>query len=252
MLRLRFALLALALLVLPPGARAAEAPSDPAARQIAEGVMRSLGGRQRWDALPGIRWSFGLSTHDTVRFERRHSWDKMTGRHRVAGTLRNGARFVIVHTLGDTLRGHAWIEGRAIQGDSLHTLLRQGEAMWVNDSYWFLMPYKLLDPGVHLKYDGVVTDSAGTFKRIELTFGHVGLTPGDHYWVDVNPKTMRVERWQYVLQGSKPPPEHWTWQGWEQHDGLWFATEHRQGDTVLFTRDVETVHAFRPHEFTAP
>ena len=27
-------------------------------------------------------------------------------------------------------------------------------AIWVNDTYWLLMPYKMKDPGVTLAYDG--------------------------------------------------------------------------------------------------
>ena len=246
--------LALALLASPVTLRAAPAvpASDPAAVRVAHDVMRALGGREHWDALPGLRWTFGISSHDTVRFSRRHAWDKLTGRHRVEGTLGDGSPFVVVHTLGDSVRGRAWVAGRAIRGDSLHKFIRQANAMWVNDCYWFLMPYKLLDPGVHLKSEGTVSDSAGTFQRVELTFGDVGLTPGDHYWVDVDPASHRVVRWQYVLQGRQPPPVRWTWEGWEQHAGLWFPTAHRQGATTLFTNAVQAVRAFGPHEFTAP
>jgi hypothetical protein len=239
----------LALLVFAAPAAAHVPPSDPAAVALARSVVRALGGRERWDALPGIRWTFGASTHDTVRVSRRHAWDKLTGRHSVEGTLANGAHFRVVHTVGDTLHGAAWIDGRALAGDSLHTFIRKADAMWVNDSYWFLMPYKLFDPGVILKFDGVVHDSAGTFDRIAMTFDHVGLTPGDRYWVDVDHATHRVARWEAALQGREPPPLRYTWESWQQHGGLWFATEHRQGATSVFTREIETVRSFPPHEF---
>jgi hypothetical protein len=232
-------------------AAASVSHSDPAAVAIAGGVMRSLGGRQAWDALPGLCWTFGVSSHDSVRFSRHHEWDKLTGRHRVEGTLPGGMPFVVVHTLGDSTHGAAWIGGRAIHGDSLHAFIRQANAMWVNDSYWFLMPYKLLDPGVTLKSGGVVRDSAGAFDRLALTFDHVGLTPGDRYWVDVSRATHRVERWEMVLQGRQPPPVRYTWEGWERHGTLWFPTQHRQGALSVFTRDVRTVHAFPAREFSA-
>ena len=246
--------LLLALLASPPPATARGtvtiAPPDPVV--VAHQVMAALGGQQRWDALPGLRWTFGVSSHDSVRFSRRHAWDRRTGRHRVEGTLPGGARFVFVHTLGDSVHGAAWLDGRAIRGDSLHAFIRQANAMWVNDSYWFLMPYKLLDPGVTLKPGGVVRDGAVTFDRIALTFDHVGLTPGDRYWVDVNRATHRVERWEMVLQGHQPPPARYTWEGWEQHEQLWFPTAHRQGALTVFTRDVQTVHDFPAREFSAP
>jgi hypothetical protein len=248
----RLHLIALALLALAGPVAASVPPSDPVAIAVVRGVTRALGGRERWDALPGLRWTFGVSSHDSVRFSRRHAWDKLTGRHRVEGTLPSGTRFVFVHTLGDTVHGAAWLDGRAITGDSLHTFIRQANAMWVNDSYWFLMPYKLRDPGVILKSEGIVTDSAGTFDRLAMSFDHVGLTPGDRYWVDVNPATHRVERWEAMLQGRQPPPLRYTWEGWQEHDRLWFATEHRQGAVSVFTRDIVTVHAFPAHEFRTP
>ena len=63
-------------------ARAADA-SDPKAISVADQVMRALGGRERWDALPALRWSFGNSVNDTVRSTRRHAWARRTGRHPV-------------------------------------------------------------------------------------------------------------------------------------------------------------------------
>lgn len=144
------------------------------------------------------------------------------------------------------------MDGNAIEGDSLKKLIRRAQALWTNDSYWFLMPYKLRDPGVTLKYDGEAEQDGRKYDRLALSFESVGMTPGDHYWVFVNPKTHRVERWEYVLQGQQPPPEKWTWEGWEEHDGLWFPTAHRQDRTNLFTNDVQTLRTFPAGMFETP
>jgi hypothetical protein len=239
-------------LAAPRPAPAASPASDPKAVRVAEQVLEALGGRQRWDALPGLSWSFGASVHDTVRSTRRHNWERLTGRHRVEGKLRTGQAFVVVHTMGDTLHGAAWIDGHALAGDSLHTFIKRGEAMWVNDSYWFLMPYKMLDNGVTLKFDGEERAGDTTFDCVSMSFSGVGLTPGDRYKVFVDHKSHRVERWEFVLQGTQPPPERWTWEGWEQHDGLWFPTAHHQDATVVFTKDVVTSAAFPPGTFEKP
>ena len=80
-----------------------------------------------------------------------------------------------------------------------------------------------------------------------MSFENVGLTPGDHYWVFVNRKNHRVEKWQMVLQGHQPPPDEYTWEGWEQHDGLWFPTAHKGADaTTIYTRNVATRPPFPP------
>ena len=241
-----------ALLCAPALSRAEAADSDPQAMKVAHEVLDALGGGERWNALTGIAWTFEVSTRDTVRASRRHVWNKHSGEHRVEYTTPAGVRFVVVHVLGDSTRGSAWANGTPLEGDSLHHMLKRAYAMWVNDSYWFLMPYKLLDPGVHLGYDGQVSDSAGTFDRLALSFDHVGLTPGDHYWVDVARGSERVERWKNQLQNTQPPPTEWTWEGWEKHDGLWFPTAHRRPGAAILTRDVETYREMPASAFAAP
>ena len=68
----------------------------------------------------------------------------------------------------------------------------------------------------------------------------------------VNRKSHRIEKWEYVLESQKPPPDGSTWEAWQEHDRLWFATAHRKENGNVFTRDIETVSEFRPTEFTAP
>lgn len=249
-MRLAPALFAAALAVLPAGLDA-EAASDPKAVALADEVMRALGGRERWDALPGLRWTFGSSMNDTVRASRRHAWNKHTGWHRVEGRTAAGDAYVFIHNL-NTGEGRAWMNGAAVEGDSLKNLLERAKALWVNDTYWLLMPYKLGDPGVTLALDGEHRDGARAWDRLALSFAGVGLTPGDRYWVYVNRATKRIERWDMVLQGSAPPPRTYTWEGWEQHGGLWFPTAHRDGPRIVFTNEIEAVTAFGPKEFLEP
>jgi hypothetical protein len=236
-----------------PPAAANEAPhaNDPRAIKIAEDVMTALGGKQNWDALTGLRWTFGAMVNDTVRSSRRHAWDKHTGWHKVEGKTAKGDAFVIVHKIGTT-EGRAWMNGKPIEGDSLQKLIKLGERMWVNDTYWMLMPYKMLDPGVMLAYDSEKKVGDMSCDVISMTFDHVGQTPGDHYWVDVDQATHRVVRWEMVLQGDQPPPVAYTWEGWVQQGGLWFPTAHKKDKVNVFTNDVVAVSSFPPNEFTAP
>ncbi len=229
-------------------------PADPKVRaeQIADQVMDALGGKRAWDGLRGLRWSFGVSVNDSVKSERRHAWDRTTGQHRVEGVNRAGQKYVIFHTVGDTTQGAAWVDGVAIEGDSLHKLVKRAEALWINDTYWMLMPYKLRDPGVTLAWAGDTTLENHHYDRIALSFANVGMTPGDHYWVWVDRSDRRVTRWDMVLEGDTPPPATYSWEGWEQHEGLWFPTAHRRDSTNIFTNKVETVQAFSATEFEKP
>jgi hypothetical protein len=234
----------------PPAAHAS-GPSDARAVAIADQVMKALGGADRWNRLPGLRWSFDVSINDTVKSSRRHAWDKLNGWHRVEGVSRTGQKFLFIEQLGGTA-GMAWMDGKPIAGDSLTKLLSRAKSLWTNDTYWMLMPYKLRDPGVTLRDAGEVREGPKTYDKIALSFDHVGETPGDRYWIYVNRANHRIEKWDFILEGDRPPVQTWTWEGWAQRDGLWFPTAHRQGKTVVFTRNVETVSEFRPGEFKAP
>src|SRR5262245_25160489 len=241
--------MAIACLALAP--RPSHAASDTTAVHIADQVMASLGGAKRWDALEGIRWSWEASINDTIRSSRRHSWDKHTGWHRVEYTSRQGQKYVIIHKLGETT-GLAWDNGTKIEGDSLTKLVALGQSLWTNDSYWFLMPYKLRDPGVNLTYAGQAEVNGKPVDRLALSFDHVGETPGDHYWVSVDRATHRVVKWEFVLQEQQPPPVPWMWTDWEEHDGLWFSTARRgENKRTIYTRNLETVKQFPPETFTA-
>lgn len=246
-----FVLPALALIAAVTGC-APGASRDPGARaiRIADQVMESLGGKSAWDHLVGLRWTFQAAVNDTLKPGRRHSWDKVTGWHRVE-LDRQGAHYVIIHKVGAD-SGMAWVDGKPIEGDSLKKLVKLGNRTWVNDTYWMLMPYKLRDPGVNMKWDGDTTMANATFDRLALAFDHVGDTPGDHYWVYVDRANHRVERWDMVLQDEQPPPVSYTWEGWEQHGGLWFPTAHKGEKATIYTKDVETVNAFPGKEFSAP
>ena len=242
----------LALLAMLPAAGCARAPATgDRATVIADQVMQALGGKPAWEKLQGLRWTFEVSVNDTLRPGRRHAWNKMSGWQRVEGKTRTGMPYCFIGSLNSG-EGMAWMDGNAIEGDSLQKLIKRSRSIWINDTYWMLMPYKLRDPGVKLGYDGDTLIAGTTYDRLALAFENVGDTPGDRYWVYVNRANHRVERWDMVLEGDRPAAESYSWEGWEQHDGLWFPTAHRKDGTVIYTRNIETVSKFADQEFTAP
>jgi DNA-binding beta-propeller fold protein YncE len=96
---------------------------------------------------------------------------------------------------------------------------------FINDTYWLLMPWKWLDDGVNLTYEGERQVDGRTYDVVLLTFDTgVGLTSGDRYWGFVSRETGLMDRWEYVLQkedGSPGDgaPTAWTWGGWRDAGG---------------------------------
>jgi len=109
------------------------------------------------------------------------------------------------------------------------------------------------DPKAVQVADQVMKALGGTtYDKVALSFQNVGETPGDHYWIYVNRANHRIEKWDFVRQGDRPPPETWTWEGWEQHSAMWFPTAHRSGEMTLYTHAVATMPQAPAKAFSTP
>lgn len=160
--------------------------SDPSAIQLADSIMHAMGGRENWDKTRFISWTFN-GRRDLV-------WDKHTGRVRVVSKPDSTVYLVNIHT-GE---GRVKIRNTEItEPDSLKKLLNKATNAWINDSYWLVMPFKLKDDGVTLKYMGEDTLNGNRFNTLILTFKEVGVTPQNKYKVYVDIKDKLVRHWCY-------------------------------------------------------
>ena len=198
--------------------------ADPKAAAVAQALTSAMGGQEAWERLPYVRFDFVVMKDgkEAVRF--RHWWDKKNGRDRVEGPDDKGRIVTAIVHLSDR-KGKSFTTG-VPDADSAH--VQMGYERWVNDSYWFMMPFKLRDPGTRLKYSGRKKGAAGAeWDVLELTFDPgVGLTPKDHYWLYVNTKTHLLDRWDYLLQDMKGSPKSATWEGWTQVGPVRLSTLH--------------------------
>ncbi|MCB9447627.1 MAG: hypothetical protein H6585_04700 [Flavobacteriales bacterium] len=174
--------------------------------------MQAMGGREAWDRTRHIGWCFFGSRHLL--------WDKYTGRVRIEHHKWNMLFLINVNdTTGRVFEGNQEIT----EPDTLKKLVDIGRQIWVNDSYWLVMPFKLLDPGVNLKYVGKDTTQDGKMTDVlELTFGNsVGYTPENKYRVYVDPETHLVSRWDYFANASMTEPSiSDLWSGYKNYDGV--------------------------------
>lgn len=194
--------------------------TDARAAALAKRTLEAMGGTEAWGKTRFLRFNFfGF---------RLHYWDRFTGRHRLEGKNREGETFMVLHNV-NSHQGQVFLNGELQQGEKAEEWLKRAYEIWINDTYWLLMPYKLLDPGVTLKYDGEETLDAVVYDKLLLTFDQVGVTPGDRYWAYINRDTGLMDRWAYVLQDWEKDrsPTHWRWQDWL-----------RYGDILLSSRRV--------------
>ena len=216
--RFRLVLLACAAAVVAgvPLARAAEPGSDPRAVEIARSVLDKMGGRSGWDRAGVVRWDF--------MGRRRHWWNLHTGDIRIEADK----RIVLMNI--DTKAGKVWQDGKELTGQELADALTRGHQWWVNDAYWMFMPYKLLDPGVTLRYVGErpMKKDGRAADVIEMTFGAgIGYTPQNKYEIGVAKDTGLVEEWAFFKDAKDAEPGFvLPWSGWKKFGPILLATDH--------------------------
>jgi len=171
--------------------------------------MEAMGGRANWDATRYITWRFFGG--------RLHIWDKSSGNIRYEDD--NTVVVMNIHSQ----RGDAWDRGtRVTQPDTLAKRLTMAYRRWINDSYWLVMPYKLKDSGVTLKYkeEAALPDGRAADVLV-LTFENVGVTPQNKYEVSVSRDRHLVEQWSFYRNASDPEPRFtMPWANWQRYGSI--------------------------------
>jgi len=212
------------------------AGSDARAVELADRTMEAMGGRKAWDATRVIGWTI---------FKRQHVWDKWTGDYR----LQMDSTRVIMNLESKT--GRVWEKGVEVTDAARRDgILGRAVSIWINDSYWFLMPYKLKDTGVTLHYVGEAsTENGRAADVIELTFKGVGDTPENKYRVWIDRETSLVAQWAYYEQADNPEPGFTRpWNQWERYGDIMISTGRGRFDIT----DVRVSNDADPAAFAAP
>ncbi len=187
------------------------AESDAQAMDIADKVMQAMGGRKAWDATRVLKWNF---------FGRRVlTWDKYSQRCKVE--IPSDSLVIVIDLLndmGNVKKG----EDLLTDPDSLGKYLQMAREIWINDSYWLVMPFKLKDSGVTLKYVGQDTAIGGAMSDIlSLTFNEVGVTPDNKYHVYVDRLTSLVTQWDFYGSYDDPEPRFsLPWWDYQRYGGI--------------------------------
>ena len=237
------------------GADPQDAP-DAKAAAIADVVMKAGGGDAGWAATKYLRFTFAVEKDGALRTSRTHYWDRVAGRHHIEWTAKDGKSLVCVQYL-DTREGVCTAGDQPLFDSDAKPYLDTAYDMWINDTYWLLMPYKMKDPGVHLKYDGEAKEGGKVYDKVLLTFDNVGLTPKDRYWAYVDRQTHRMDKWAFVLQNEKgepgsDEPSVWKWTGWSKFGGMMLSTDKTSADgkTKILFKDLAAFDKLPDEIFT--
>lgn len=218
--------------------------SDLLATLLADKVMNAMGGRKAWDETRYLSWTFFGN--------RNHMWDKETGDVRIEDSSK---KMIILMNI-NSMDGRVQMGGEELtNADSVAKYLERGKRLWINDSYWLVMPFKLKDSGVTLYYVGEDTTMLGTKADVlRLTFEGVGVTPENFYniWVDFDSKL--VTQWAYYPSIENSEPSFTTsWGNYKQHGQIMLGDERGDRPAISEINVPETVPegTFSSFELTA-
>jgi len=196
---------------------AAPASGDDAAMKLAKEVVKASGG-DNWSKVKRIQFTFNVVDKDgKPAMAAKHDWD-----------LRAGTDTVTWKDKTVTVK----LADKNDDGDA-----KAGYQRWVNDTYWLMMPMKLLDGGVKLAHGGTQDVEGKKYEVLNMSFDSVGLTPGDKYTLYVDPQEKLVRRWDYMPSAEKKTSG--TWDGYEQFGPLKLATKHQFGERQINMSDVK-------------
>lgn len=205
-------------------------------------------GANAFASAPYLRFNFGVETPQGEQVVARHLWNRSTGEYRVewaSGPDSNYVALVNVREVQNQMpTGTVYLNGRELTGEAAQRARQRAYGRFINDTYWLLAPLKVYDSGVNRTY--AADSSTAEHEVLRLTFGDVGLTPGDTYWLSVSTETGRLDRWSMHLQGmgEDDAPRSYTWTDYvtlEAPDGnVTLATRHEavEGDQAILTNQL--------------
>ncbi|NVO33347.1 hypothetical protein [Hymenobacter lapidiphilus] len=194
------------------------AGSDARALTLADQVMEKMGGYGAWQQTRLLGWDFLDGSYQL--------WDKQTGDFRWQKDST-----VALYNLG-TKQGQVFRAGQDISASPEgQKLLSRMYPIWVNNSWWLLMPFKLKDSGVTLTYKGPGQLMSGQPAEVlNMTFKNVGVTPDNKYEVLIDPQTKLVEEWAYFPKATDAQPAfRRRWTGYQQYGPILLATDRSDG-----------------------
>ena len=235
------------------------AKSDPKAVAIADEVMTAIGGEANWQKAHELTWFQAIIVDGKIADASYHSWDRWNGRHDYKRVDPSGKLGVSMYDLFGQSKGYALVEDangghKSVAADK-EKMITEAKRRFDTDAYPLALPFKLKDPGVHLKVseerpaEGSKQGSPMKFDVLQVTFDDgVGTGAKDTWYLVVDKATHIPDSVEHV-QAGKPDSERsgYTLEEWVEVGGLKFATVRK---TLGYTKpDAPTVAVSVPKEW---
>jgi len=234
---------------------------ETTADSIAARMMQAHGA-DAWASAPYLRFNFAVETAGGTQVVGRHLWNRETGDYRVEWNQGSDSSYVALVNVRDVSdgvpSGTAYLNGSQLEGEAGRRAREDAYGRFVNDTYWLLVPFKTFDPGVNRRF--LPDSSTAKHDVVHLTFGDVGLTPDDEYWLYVSTETGRLDRWAFHLQGmpDDASPQAYDWTGYttlQAPEGTVELSTRKEaigGDTAILTNRLALPSSAPEGAFSTP
>lgn len=171
---------------------------------VIEKIWDAAGGKKTWNDSRYLTFDFAPQKDGKTVLRRSHLWDRYTGDYRFESKTTNNQKLIVLFNV-NSKKGRSYINGKQLPDPENSAEIEKAYGYFINDSYWLIAPLKLDDPGVNVTLDEPEEIEGTPHEVLHLNFDKVGLTPGDQYWLYVDPQTGLIKRWKFLLQGKKEP-----------------------------------------------
>lgn len=187
--------------------------SGEEAELLADKMLAAIG-KESWDAIPYIQWSFKDTRH--------YVWDKHNDRAEIKWDAYS-VKMNLNDQTGIVTKNAEVIEGKEKQG-----ALDKAWGYWCNDSFWLNAPAKIRDGGTTRS----VVEMEDNTDGLLVQYSSGGVTPGDSYlWaLDETGLPVYFKMWVSIIPvgGMKA-----TWEGWQDVKGAKISTIHDMGSASV-------------------
>lgn len=202
-----------------PGFRAAE--SEDKAVALANDVMARQGGYARWQQARYLAWTY---------YGAYHLWDKKLGIYR----QEKDRRVILMSVLKP--EGKVFIDGKRLTDPTqTRELLDQNFMIWRFATDFLVLPFRLKDAGVSLRYGGPgLTMTHDTADVLEMTYHGTGPTGNSRNQLWISRKDHLVTQWAFYTDSVGGAPAFVRdWLDYRNYNGLLLATQRNSDHDTL-------------------
>ena len=189
---------------------------SPKRSSVAEPIAKTYG-LDSFGQIDAIRYTFNIDI-PALKASRTWEWNPKTNTVTYEGKDKDGKPMKVTYQ-------------RSQVGSQSDVVKNQIDPGFVNDNYWFLLPFHAYwDSGANMQDKGMqqLPQGNGSAQLVSIKYpSDVGYTPGDTWDLYVG-KDNRIEQMVYHRGGPKKPSlVIASWEGYKQAGPLLVSTEHR-------------------------